>query len=113
MTKKQLVALLDEIAPTYYYQAPIGTKCPFITYQTSNDNNFGADNRVYQRVMSVIIMAYALTTQMSIFSEIEEALDDIYWQSSDSINESERLIIRTYNIEVIETSEEEENGEQD
>jgi hypothetical protein len=58
-------------------------------------------------------MAYALTTQMSIFSEIEEALDDIYWQSSDSINESERLIIRTYNIEVIETSEEEENGEQD
>lgn len=113
MTKKQLAALLDEIAPTYYYQAPIGTKCPFITYQTSSDNNFGADNRVYQRVMSVTIMAYALTTQMSIFSEIEEALDDIYWQSSDSINESERLIIRTYNIEVIETSEEEENGEQD
>ena len=107
MTKADLVSLLDTVAPTYYEKADIGTKCPFITYSVDYGNNFGADNKVYQRIMSVTINAYVLTSQLETLAKLEEALDDIYWSASDSYNDSEKLLIRTYTMEVIE------NGKQD
>ena len=114
MTRAELVTLLNNIAPVHYENAPVGTKCPFITYSVDYGNNFGADNKVYQRIMDVTLNAYVLTSQLSTLQSIEDALDDIYWRASDSYDDSEKLITRTYTMELIETpSEEVNNGKQD
>lgn len=102
MTRADLVSLLDTVAPIYFEKAPLGTKCPFITYSVDYGNNFGADNKVYQKIMTVTLNAYVLTSQLETLAEIEEALDDIYWSASDSYDDSEKLITRTYTMEVID-----------
>lgn len=103
MTKQEIYNLLNEIAPTYYHHAPIGTYLPFITYITDHDDNFGADDRVYKTVMGVTITLYLGSDDLWIEDRVNEALDEanVYWVSSTDYDDQQELYTIIYEMEVI------------
>lgn len=103
MTKQEIYNLLNNVAPTYYSHAPLGTYLPFITYITDHDNNFGADNMVYKQVTGVTITLYMSENDLNLEDMINNALDDagIYWTSSSDYDESQKLYTTIYETEVI------------
>lgn len=103
MTNREIRSLLNSIAPTYYSHAPIGTALPFITYLANHENNFGADNKVYQIITDVTITAYMTAEDLDIEDSINAALDDagIYWTSSTDYDREQKLYTTIYEMEVI------------
>lgn len=103
MTNDEIAEMLNRIADTHYSHAPIGTAIPFITYITEFSNNFGADDKVYQKVKSVTITAYMGSLDLHIDTEIQQALDNmnIYWTSSTDYDSDQKLYTTTYEMEVI------------
>lgn len=102
MTQKELVDILKSTGmPVHYMAAPIGESVPFITYSIDRPN-FGADDKVYQKVMDITITLYVLALQLDNQSILEEALQDHYWTSSTAFDDRENLYIITYEMEEIE-----------
>lgn len=103
MTKQEIYNLLNEVAPTFYNTAPIGTAVPFITYRTDHDNNFGADNRVYKEITGVTVTLYMGAEDLSIEESLSNALndEDIFWVSSTDYDDDQKLFTTVYEMEVI------------
>lgn len=103
MTRQDLYTLLNDIAPTYYHHAPIGTSLPFITLLTDHDNNFGADDKVYKQVTGATITLHMGADDFTIEDQVNEALDeqDIYWVSSTDYDSSQKVYTTIYEMEVI------------
>lgn len=103
MTKQEIYNLLNNVAPTYYHHAPIGTSLPFITYQTDHDGNFGADDKVYQQVTGITVTLYLGADDLDLEDNLNNALDDahIYWVSSTDYDDQQELYTIIYEMEVI------------
>lgn len=103
MTKQDIFNILNEVAPTFYNQAPIGTGLPFITYKTDHDNNFGADNRVYKEITGVTVTLYMGAGDLSTEERLNAAFNDeeIFWVSSSDYDEDQKLFTTVYEMEVI------------
>lgn len=94
--------------PVFFRWAPKGTEVPYIVYFWENEDNFGADDLVYQRVANVEIRVYSNSPA----EEIGAALDaeNIYWQASSEYDDTEQLYTTIYTFTAIETTEEINNG---
>ena len=103
MTRQDIYSILNNIAPTYYHHAPIGTSLPFITFLTDHDNNFGADDKVFKEVTGVTITLYMGANDLSIESQVNNALNeqDIYWVSSTDYDNLQEVYTIIYEMEVI------------
>lgn len=103
MTKQEIFNILNPIAPAYYVQAPIGTLLPFITYETDHENNFGADDKVYQEVTGVTVTLYMRAEDLSIETELNEALKEaeLFWTSSSGYDDDQKVFTTVYEMEVI------------
>lgn len=103
MTRQDIYSMLNNIAPTYYHHAPIGTSLPFITFLTDHDNNFGADDKVFKEVTGVTITLYMGANDLSIESQVNNALNehDIYWVSSTDYDNLQEVYTTIYEMEVI------------
>lgn len=103
MTRQDIYNMLNEVAPTYYSQAPIGTLLPFITYITDHANNFGADNKVYKEVTGITATLYMsaedFATEEALNAVLEDA--DIFWISSTDFDEDQKVYTTVYEMEVI------------
>ena len=103
MTRQDIYTMLNNIAPTYYHHAPIGTSLPFITFLTDHDNNFGADDKVYKQVTGATITLYMGADDLSLEDQVNSALDehDIYWVSSTDYDSLQEVYTTIYEMEVI------------
>ena len=103
MTLQDIYNILSSVAPAHYHHAPKGTKLPFITYTSSHDNNFSADDKVYQLVTSITVVLYLGVNDLPVEDSLNRALDDadLYWVSSPDYDNDQKLFTITYEMEVI------------
>lgn len=102
MTKQQFKEQLETTGIRVYYQyAPIGTSVPFITFVWNTDN-FAADNKVYQRIVSATVTHYH--SEPSNGEELKTVFDenDLFWNCESDYDPDERLYTDIYTMEVIE-----------
>ena len=101
MDEVTLNALLKTTGlPVAYHHFVSPPDPPYIVYLFAYSSNFGADNKVYERVSNYQVELY--TTQKDPAREIlvEDMLDDndIYWEKSETYIESEGLYQVLYEI---------------
>ncbi len=103
MTRQDIYNLINTVVPAWYQHAPIGTALPFATYLTDHNNNFGADDKVYQKVTGVTITLYMGEDDLALEDSLNDALDaaDIYWTSSTDYDDDQKLYTTIYEMEVI------------
>lgn len=101
MTRAELVEQIEPVAPVFFDHAPVGTKVPFLVY-TWNYDNFGADNKAYQRIAEVTITHYHKSYDTG--EDLKQILDenDLFWNCDTDYDSSEKLYIDTYTMEVLE-----------
>lgn len=102
MTKAEFKAQLETTKlPVYYMYAPIGTKVPFVTYFWNSDN-FGADDKAYQRIANVTVEYYHSAYDDS--SALEQVFDenDLFWNVERVFSADQKLYVDTYTMEVLE-----------
>lgn len=75
---------------------------PFIIYVESDSNNFGADDRVWQKVINYEIELYTDKKEITIEKKIEDLLDShsIFYDTSDVFISDENLYQRIYYIQL-------------
>lgn len=101
MDEAALKTLLQStgLSVAYHHYASPPTP-PYVVYLFAYSSNFGADNRVYNRVKNFQVELY--TTKKDLASEllIENALDaaDVYWEKTETHIESEGLYQILYEL---------------
>lgn len=91
--------------PVAYLQFP-AEECPampFITYQETGSDNFGADGKVYQHAMRMQTDLFAAQKDPEAEKALEKALDDagIYWEKYQTVDDTEACQRYTYEFTVI------------
>lgn len=107
MTREGFATILSGACSTVFFDhAPLGTAVPYLTYTWEYNNNFGADDKVYQRIASITVQHYH--NDYSDGSNLKAALDaaGIFWECESDYDSNENLYIDTYTMEVIENGEE-------
>ncbi len=104
----ELYALLESIGlPVSYLkfddepQSPAPNP-PFIVYYFENSENFGADNRVYEKIDNYSIELYTDKKDMLKEKLIEKVFDDndIFWDKTEIYIESEKMYEVRYTIQL-------------
>lgn len=87
----------------HYDHAPEGTKVPFITYTCHADNNFFADDKVYQKISSMHAVLYSTKKDGKLEAMIEDALNEaeIPWSMTDEFKNEQKVFMTIYEAEVI------------
>lgn len=102
MTMTELKTELDKVADTYYLDAPIGTKVPYIVYTWDDDPNFPADDVIYQKIAAITINFYF--TDFTLMNAVDSALDSLglFYSASCVYDSDAKVNIKTYTLEVID-----------
>lgn len=106
MTHEQIKAMLDDIAPTAYYQFPIpGQEPPFICYFVDGSADLQADNINYQKVDHIVVELYTREKDFDLEGQLEEAFRDnmITWERTEQFLDDERIWMEVYDLNVIIT----------
>lgn len=105
MTLAELYTVLKSTdLPVAYKAFPADTapKMPFIIYQDTRSNNFGADNKVWfsGTVVQIDLMCRlkSRTTEKLLEDTLNNA--DIYWERAAEFDDSEDYYRITYEIEI-------------
>jgi hypothetical protein len=87
----------------HYDHAPVGTKVPYVTYTCHADNNFFADDKVYQKIRSMRAVLYSTKKDEKLETLIESALDEaeIPWNMTDEFENEQKVFMTIYEAEVI------------
>ena len=106
MDLKEFKKVLDASGMPVAYLAFPASKCPkmpFVTFQETGSNNFGADGRVYQKVKTMQVDLFTKKKQPAAEDALESALDDagIFWNKYQTIDDEESCQRYTYEIEII------------
>lgn len=102
MTQAEFKAQLETTKlPVYYLYAPIGTKVPFITYDWNSDN-FGADNKVYQRIANVTVYYYHADYDDSSALETVFNENELFWNVERVYSADQKVYLDTYTMEVLD-----------
>ena len=74
---------------------------PCITYQVAYSGNFGAENRVYEKIENVDIFLFTQTKDPTTEATLEAALDaaDIFWQVTETYLSDQKCIQRIYEVQ--------------
>lgn len=108
MTLAQIVTMLKSIsgfADKVVYRAWQNGKAPplpFICYLETGSDNFAADGYAYARIKRVDIELYTENKDPATEALIENALDlaGIYWESTETYIDDEKMYEKVYEIEV-------------
>lgn len=78
-----------------------GVSLPCITYQVAYSGNFGAENRVYEKIENVDIFLFTKTKDPATEYILESALDaaDIFWQVTETYLSTQKCIQRIYEVQ--------------
>lgn len=76
---------------------------PFITYQETGSNNFGADGKVYQPIKQIQVDLFTKNKNITAETKLETALNDagFFWQKVQTVDDDEACQRYTYEVEVI------------
>lgn len=99
MTEAEIKTLLASTGiRTYRGHAPVGTKVPYLVFNISYGENFGADDIVYQKIPTVEAQLYNTRPDPETSGEVEQALTDagIYWTGDTADSPDESLFINIY-----------------
>lgn len=105
MTLEELNTVLaaTELPVAYLaFPADHAPEMPFIVYQETGSNNFGADNRVYFSGMRIQIDLLTKKKDRATEELLEGILTDaeIYWERVPEFDEDEACYRVTYEIEI-------------
>lgn len=103
MTLEEVAQALEVSGVTVWYNhAPTGTKVPFITYTCASDNFF-ADDKVYNKKLSLRAVLYSSKKDTELETRIEQALTDagLPWNMTDSFENEQKVFMTIYESEVI------------
>lgn len=94
--------LLTSGFPVAYHHYDSPPSLPYLIYVFTGSDNFGADDRVYERSDNYDIELYTNKKDLASEAKIEKVLDDawIYWEKSELHIDSEKLYQVTYSINI-------------
>ena len=112
MTYTEIVSMLESIGlPLAYHHFEEGESpdLPFLIFYFPNTDNFGADDKVYQKVQILDIELYTDVKDPALEEQIESVLDghEMYYDKDESWIASEKMYEVIYEMEIIY------HGEQD
>ena len=107
MTYQEIISILSEIDLPYAYdhfaegESPAP---PFMVFLFPRSNNFGADNKVYQKINVLHIELYTDKKSPDIETQVEAVLDkyELFYEKTEVWIASERLYEVLYEMEVIQ-----------
>ena len=107
MTYNEIMTMMQETGLPYAYdhfaegESP---EPPFAVFLFPTSNNFGADNRVWQKINRLRIEVYTDYKQPNIENQIETVLDQhgLYYDKTEVWIQSENLYEVAYEMEVIQ-----------
>lgn len=75
---------------------------PFITYQETGSNNFGADGIVYQPIKQMQVDLFTSNKDIEAEEKLETAFRNavIFWQKVQTVDDNEDCQRYTYEVEV-------------
>lgn len=84
--------------PVFRGHAPVGTKVPYMVYNVSYPDNFGADDVTYFKVPQYQVDLYQLTPNELVRETIETILTEngFYFTSDEADMEEQSLFITYY-----------------
>lgn len=103
MTSNELSDLLDQVGyPVVYHHWESSPSPPYIVYLFANSDNFGADDRVYEKINNYKIELYSNIKNVEAENKLEEVLDsaDLFYEKSEEYIKSERLYQVLYEIQI-------------
>ena len=92
MNQLETIHLLNTLSvPSFYGQAPNGTRLPFIAIHTDQPDNFSADNGVYCEKWNFRIDLYTVEKNLALETEIKTLLNEngIFWTKSEQYIDSQ------------------------
>lgn len=72
---------------------------PFVCYYEQASDNFVADNRNYFIKHSCIVELYTADKTPALEAALEAALDTYVWSSDETYIDSEKMYLKTYELE--------------
>ena len=104
MTQAEFKTLLESTnIPTFYNEAPDGTKVPFMTYTWHRVPMLIADDKVYAKKVEIgIELVCNSKTMLNECGDLLEAvLDEISpWSSEEGWDDDEQIYVNAYSMEV-------------
>ncbi|RDV27120.1 hypothetical protein [Lysinibacillus capsici] len=109
MNVKELAKLLGQLSvPVSYFQfhntpeSPAPNP-PFVIFLEEDSNNFGADNKVWKKIIDYRIEMYTDNKNLTLEQEMEALLDShsIYYDTDETYIDTEKLFQKTYYITLI------------
>lgn len=105
MTLAEFAQILESTGLPVAYQAFEAESCPdmpFITYQETGSNNFGADGVVYQPIKRMQVDLFTSKKDITAENKLEAAFQNavIFWQKVLTAEDAEACTIYTYEIEI-------------
>lgn len=105
MTLEEFAQILESTGLPVAYQAFDAKDCPdmpFIVYQETGSNNFGADGVVYQPIKRIQVDLFTSKKDIATETKIEAAFQNavIFWQKVLTTEDAEACTIYTYEIEI-------------
>ena len=106
MTYQDVLGMLDETGlPSAYHHFAEGESPdpPFLVFLFPESDNFGADNRVYQKIDVLNIELYTDREDPEIEADVEAVLSnhDLFYNKSEVWIESEKMYEVLYQVRII------------
>ena len=106
MTYQDVLDMLDETGlPSAYHHFAEGESPdpPFLVFMFPESDNFGADNRVYQKIDVLNIELYTDRKDPEIEADVEAVLSnhDLFYDKSEVWIESEKMYEVLYQVRII------------
>lgn len=110
MTYSEIKTMLSSTGlPVAYNAFPIGSvpQLPYIVYSYPNSENFGADNRVYQKGESLRVWLCTKNKDFTAEALIESAFNSycLYWDKTESFLQSDDMYMILYEMEILINAE--------
>ena len=107
MTYQEIISILSEIDLPYAYDHFAEGESPdppFMVFLFPRSDNFGADNKVYQKINVLYIELYTDKKSPDIETQVEAVLDkyELFYEKTEVWIASERLYEVLYEMEVIQ-----------
>ena len=107
MTYQEIISILSEIDLPYAYDHFAEGESPdppFMVFLFPRSDNFGADNKVYQKINVLHIEFYTEKKSPDIETQVEAVLDkyELFYEKTEVWIASERLYEVLYEMEVIQ-----------
>lgn len=105
MTRTELYNGISEVCPAFLGRAPLDQPLPYAVYTWSHENNFPADDTVYEKVADITLNLYAVDPDTEALMDARLSEMGLFWTSATSYELSDDAYLTIYTMEVIEDEE--------